>query len=76
MASAPALEFAQAAQLQRGDVDDLAEVEARRLVAVVERGKARGSSYWDVPLKKVGIDPARVRELAENPGEPIMQQLR
>src|SRR4029077_17331538 len=39
--SAPALEFAQAAQLQRVDLDDLAQVEARRLVAVVERGEGR-----------------------------------
>ncbi|MCY3019635.1 MAG: hypothetical protein NTW87_11475 [Planctomycetota bacterium] len=42
---------------------------------LLERGKQRGSSYWDAPLKAVGIDPAKVRELAEKPSDEVLQAL-
>ena len=41
----------------------------------LERGKKRGGGWWDVPLKAVGVDPAKIRELAEGPADEIAKQL-
>jgi hypothetical protein len=42
---------------------------------LIERGKARGSSYWDAPLNALHIDPAKVRALAENPSNEVWKEL-
>ena len=42
---------------------------------LLERGKKRGSSYWDQALQAVGLDPARVRELAQKPAPEILRTL-
>ena len=39
------------------------------------RGKRRGSSYWDAPLKESGVDPAAVRALAEPATDEIFKSL-
>ncbi|MGD0091721.1 MAG: thioredoxin domain-containing protein [Planctomycetota bacterium] len=67
-----------AEQRELAAANGLAEIEeAARAAAVaklapeklnaylLERGKMRGSSYWDVPLRAVGLDPAKVREIAQ-----------
>jgi hypothetical protein len=41
----------------------------------IERGKKRGSGWWDAPLKAVGIDPAKIRELSEGPSDEIAKAL-
>src|SRR5579862_7194691 len=41
----------------------------------IEWGKKRGSSYWDVPLKAVGIDPDKIRAKAENPSTEVLDKL-
>ncbi len=54
------------------ELEEAARAEAVREIApqkfndyLIERGKMRGSSYWDAPLKKLGIDVEKVRALAE-----------
>jgi protein-disulfide isomerase len=42
---------------------------------LLERGKKRGSSYWDAPLRAVGLDPAAIRALAEQPAGDIAKAL-
>jgi hypothetical protein len=42
---------------------------------LLERGKKRGSSYWDDSLKAVGVDAEKVRKLAETPGGEIQKAL-
>ncbi|HYG76028.1 MAG TPA: hypothetical protein VEK08_13570 [Planctomycetota bacterium] len=42
---------------------------------LLERGKRRGSSYWDVPLKALGMDVEKIRTLSEKPGDDIMKPL-
>jgi hypothetical protein len=42
---------------------------------LLERGKKRGSSYWDVAVQAAGLDPARVRALAEKPGDDVLHDL-
>lgn len=41
----------------------------------LERGKQRGALFWDVPLKNLGIDAVKVRELAEKPSGEILKAL-
>jgi len=43
---------------------------------LLERGRARGSMYWDVAVKKVGLDPERVRKLAEAPDPEILKTMK
>ena len=75
-------------KIELAAANGLAEVEeAARAVAVkqiaperyldylIERGKARGSSYWDVPLIALRIDPAKVREIAEKPSDAVWKEL-
>ena len=42
---------------------------------LLERGKVRGSSYWDAALVKLKIDSDKVRALAEGPSAAIFAQL-
>jgi hypothetical protein len=42
---------------------------------LLERGKKRGSSYWDNALKKAGVDPESVRALAEQPSAAVLKEL-
>lgn len=75
-------------QRELAALNGLAEIEeAARAAAVrelapaklqaylLERGKRRGSSYWDAALQAVGLDPARVRELAEKPAGGVLRTL-
>jgi len=41
-----------------------------------ERGKRRGSLYWDRAVEAVGLDPAKVRALAEDPAPEILKDLK
>jgi len=75
-------------QRELAAINGLAEIEeAARALAVrklapgrlhaylLERGKKRGSSYWDVALQAAGLDPAQVRALAEKPADDIRAAL-
>ena len=42
---------------------------------LLERGKRRGSSYWDSAVSAVGADPVKVRALAESPSGLILQAM-
>lgn len=42
---------------------------------LLERGKRRAGSYWDVPLRTLGIDAAQVRALAEEPSGEIVRMM-
>lgn len=42
---------------------------------LVERGRKRGALFWDVPLKSLGIDPEKIRALAETPAPEILRSL-
>jgi len=43
---------------------------------LLERGRARGSMYWDVAVKKIGVDAEQVRKLAEGPAPEILKVLK
>ena len=65
------------------ELEEAARAMAIRIVApdklnayLIERGKRRGSSYWDASLQAVGIDAAKVRALSENPSEEVLKGLR
>ena len=64
------------------EVEEAARAMAVRLAApeklnayLLERGKKRGGSYWDAPLKAVGIDAEKIRALAEEPSAAVLQKL-
>ena len=64
------------------EVEESARAMAVRLIApeklnayLLERGKKRGSSYWDAPLKVVGVDAEKVRALADGPSVDVLQKL-
>jgi hypothetical protein len=42
---------------------------------LLERGKKRGSSYWDSALKTIGVDPEVVRKEAEGPSDATLRAL-
>ncbi len=42
---------------------------------LIERGKKRGSGWWDAPLKAIGVDPAKIREISEGPSDEIAKEL-
>jgi hypothetical protein len=42
---------------------------------LLERGKRRGSAYWDLPLKTIGLDPEKIRSLADPPTLEIQKKL-
>jgi len=42
---------------------------------LLERGKRRGSSYWDVPIKALGMDAEKIRTASENAGDDILKLL-
>ncbi|HYF51585.1 MAG TPA: hypothetical protein VEJ63_19380 [Planctomycetota bacterium] len=42
---------------------------------LLQAGKRRGTTWWDVPLRNAGIDPEEVRKLAEGPAPEILAQL-
>lgn len=47
-----------------------------RLAAYLrERGNKRGSSYWDVALKKAGLNTEKIRALAEEPSAEVLRAL-
>jgi len=71
-----------AAKFGVAEVEEAARGIAVRLAAptklnayLIERGKVRGSSYWDVPLKKLGLDPQAIRTLAEEPSTEVWKRL-
>ena len=62
-----------AAKFGIAEVEEAARAIAVRITApeklnsyLIERGKKRGSSYWDAALKRLGIDPEQIRTLAES----------
>ncbi len=64
------------------EVEEAARAMAVRLTApeklnayLLERGKKRGGSYWDAPLKAVGVDAEKIRALAEEPSAAVLQKL-
>ncbi|HEY3319629.1 MAG TPA: hypothetical protein VGP72_04045 [Planctomycetota bacterium] len=42
---------------------------------LLERGKRRGSSYWDTSMKTVGLDPMEIRTMAEQPAGEVFSAL-
>lgn len=65
------------------ELEEAARAAAVKLLApkkltayLITRGRRRGSSYWDRPLRAVGISPEKVRALAEGPAPQVLNILR